>query len=507
MPSLSPIGRRRPLLAALLALALTLPLGLAGPARAGSTQESIFQDDQQLLYSGAEHRDKTLDVVRDLGADTIRVFVRWSDVAPDSTSTTRPTFDATDPAAYPAPNWERYDGLLVAAQTRGLGVLFTPTSSIPAWASQCSGSLARRSTCNPSPTEFGRFVRALGRRYSGSYPGGAGTLPRVRRWAIWNEPNVGSWLTPQYRRRRGRLISNSAVRYRLLVHAATGALGATGHARDQIMMGETAPIGRVTGDPTTRPIATGAFLRDVFCIDDRGRALTGSAATDRDCRRPGRFDVTAISHHPYVFGGSRPPHSSVRPDEITIANSGRLKLIMARAAHRGRIRAGLPIYYTEYGFQTNPPDSLFGVSLAAQARYLNESDYIAWHDGQVRGMAQYLLDDDFASDGFQTGLRFNSGRPKPALAAYRLPVWVVGRGSFVTVFGQARPAANGHRTRVQIQTKSGRGGFRTVKTVITTNSRGFFSASVRRGGSTWRLRWESPSHRVLFSREAAAARR
>jgi len=42
----------------------------------------------------------------------------------------------------------------------------------------------------------------------------------VKRWAIWNEPNVGSWLTPQYIRRGGRLIANSAIRYRRLVRAA-----------------------------------------------------------------------------------------------------------------------------------------------------------------------------------------------------------------------------------------------------------------------------------------------
>jgi hypothetical protein len=495
--------RRRRSLPAVAGLLAALTLAVPATAQAGATQESIFQDDQLLLFSGPGTRDATLADLRSLGVDTVRAFVKWADVAPSPDSTTRPSFDATDPGAYPAENWAKYDGLVTAARASGLSILLTPTSGVPAWASQCSGSVARRRTCNPSAAEFGLFVRALGLRYSGNYAG----LPKVSRWAMFNEPNVGSWLTPQYIRRRGQLIANSPIRYRSLVHAGTAALRATGHPHDQIMLGETAPIGHTGGALATRPIATAAFLRDLFCIDSAGRALRGTAAALRNCTRPGRFDVSAISHHPYVRGGSQPPLTATRPDEITIANSSRLKLILARAARRGRIRGGLPIYYTEYGYQTDPPDRIFGVGLSAQARYMNESDYIAWRDGQVKGMAQYLLNDDFSLDGFQTGLRFSSGRSKPALAAYRLPVWVVGHRSFVTVFGQARAAPNGQQARVAIQARSGRGGFKTVKTVTTRNSKGFFRVSVPRRGSTWRLRWASPSGAVYFSREAAAARR
>ena len=67
------------------AAALAAPAALASP-----DQESIMQDDGLLLFSGSDQRDATLNEMRTLGTDTIRAFVYWDSVAPDSTST-RPT--------------------------------------------------------------------------------------------------------------------------------------------------------------------------------------------------------------------------------------------------------------------------------------------------------------------------------------------------------------------------------------------------------------------------------
>ena len=62
---------------------------------------------------------------------------------------------------------------------------------------------------------------------------------------------------------------------------------------------------------------------------------------------------------------------------MTIANLGELSRAAARAPRALPARTGgLPLYLTEFGYQTNPPDPL-GVSSAHQAAYLNESEYIA----------------------------------------------------------------------------------------------------------------------------------
>ncbi|HEX2087608.1 MAG TPA: hypothetical protein VHF89_18130, partial [Solirubrobacteraceae bacterium] len=82
------------------------------------------------------------------------------------------------------------------------------------------------------------------------------------------------------------------------------------------------------------------------------------------------------------------------------------------------------VHLTEGGWQTSPPDRLLGVPPAVQARWLNETEWIVRRHPRVRSVAQYLLYDEVAASRFQSGLRFADGRAKPALAAWRLPLWV-----------------------------------------------------------------------------------
>src|SRR5215213_6851636 len=106
-------GRRRargvlPLLGALCAL-------LAPGAVASPGQESLIEDERLLLEAGPVARAQALDDVAALGADGIRVVVRWRDIAP----ATRPAgFKPADPAAYPAARWEPLDDLLRGATAR-----------------------------------------------------------------------------------------------------------------------------------------------------------------------------------------------------------------------------------------------------------------------------------------------------------------------------------------------------------------------------------------------------
>ena len=490
----------------MLLLAVASALLPAG-ARASAFQESIVQDDNLLLASGDAVRDSTLDEMRAIGADTVRAFVPWAGVAPAPASVARPAFDPADPAAYDPAVWDRFDELVRATARRGMGLILTPTSPVPAWASQCPGSLVTRRTCNPNPIEFGRFMVALGLRYSGTYRDENGTrdlLPRVRRWAIWNEPNLASWLSPQFARRGRLVLPVSADRYRRLVVAATGALRITGHGADQVLMGETAPIGRTTLPFFRRPVATAEFLRAVLCIDRLGRGVVGLTALHLGCRVPRRLAVNAIAHHPYVQGGSRAPFTPARFDEITISSAVRLKTIMAQAVRRGRIGPGLPVYYTEFGFQTNPPDRILGVPLAVQASYLNQSEWIAFRDPAVRGVSQYLLRDDGGLGGFQTGLRFSDGRAKPSLAAYRFPIWVVRRGISVTVFGQVREAADGATGVVRVQVRLPGRQFATYRT-LTPNRKGFVTVTMWSRRGRWRLIWEPAGGTPLISRETQEA--
>src|SRR5437588_293544 len=79
-------------LAALLIAALIViwTRGGGSPVSANHRLESIFQDDDHLVYAPTSTVVSTLDTLHALGADRVRVTVLWSAVAPASASTSRP---------------------------------------------------------------------------------------------------------------------------------------------------------------------------------------------------------------------------------------------------------------------------------------------------------------------------------------------------------------------------------------------------------------------------------
>ena len=482
----------------LIALAALLGAALlaSSTATASPAQESLLADDTLLLNGDHATRERALDDMVALGVDVVRVNVFWNRLAPSPTGRRRPSgFDATNPAEYRVEQWDAYDDTVRAAVAKGLDVLLTPTSPLPRWASECrSGSKKALLACKPKVDEFRDFVRAVGRRYAGDHVDenqGNLVLPRVNRWSIWNEPNQPGWLYPQQERRRGRTLAFAAHRYRGLAEAGIASLRATGHRRDQILLGETAPLGREHPSPAQRALAPLTFLREMLCIDARGRRLRGSAAGSRGCRSLRRLAVTGYAHHPYTRGAGGSPFDPTPSTWSTIRSIGRLTKVLDQAGRAGRVPRGLPVHFTEYGFQTNPPDRISGVRPAKQALWLNWSDFTAYKNRRVRTVSQYLLNDDAAVSGFNTGLRFANGRHKPAWNAYRLPIYVVRAGAGARVYGQARAATG--RVEVQIQWRArNRGAWRTLVTQRTSRT-GHFLRRVRPRTGQFRLRLETPA--------------
>jgi len=252
-------------------------------------------------------------------------------------------------------------------------------------------------------------------------------------------------------------------------------------------------------------MAPGLFIRRVFCLDDNLKPLRGSDARTYKCTKFKKLPLRGFSHHPYTKGGSMAPTTGVRnSDEITLNYIGRLERILDAAGRYGRTARSLPIYDTEYGFQTNPPDKFFGVSLEKQATYINEADFMSWRDRRIRSVAQYNLIDDASTAGFNTGLVFNpntdNGVAKPSYDAYRTPIFVVNHGSTVDVWGQTRPA--GPNQRVEIQVGSG-DAFSTVQTVQTGTQGYFFVSGLQKQSGSWRLTWTDKTNTTYTSRDAA----
>ena len=520
--------RRTPVFACL-AAACALP----GAADARKDQRSVIQDDARVVAANTSVRNATLDEMKALGADVVKITVEWRNVAPDS----KPGNPA-DPAAYPAARWKPYDEAIQGAQARGLEVFLNVSGPAPDWA--VSGKSNPAGVYRPDAAQFGEFVKAVGTRYSGSYggsggpgvgPGGGGgggggggacpipgipcdqaraalaavaggsgepaagsaqaaPLPAVRLWSVWNEPNLPRFLLPQRSSNRSRTPVSPHV-YRRLYLAAHAALSQTGHGGDTILIGELLPVGRSsrTTRSSIRPIE---FLRELACVDRRYRAFKGSAARARGCRGFKALPGSGLAFHPYTLAGGpkvKPRHR----DDASISTLSRLTKALDRLSSRKRLVARrMPLFLTEFGFQTNPPDRFFGAPLARVAGYMNYSERLTWGNPRVMTYSQYPLVDDGNTAGFQSGLRFADGRAKPGVhLAYRLPIWTRRRGSRTEVFGAVRAADSG---TVAIESRRGKGEWKRVGTA-TIGARGYFRRVVRVNGKGRQFRFAFGSTR------------
>jgi hypothetical protein len=499
-------------------------------AHASPTQESMFQDDPMLVYGTDEQVNTTLATLAGFGVDRIRVSVFWKIVAPANDQKVRPAFEATDPAAYPQNLWAPYDRIVRAAQAHGVAVNFNLTSPVPRWAATDTPAdrTDLQDTFGPNTDEFGKFVKAVGTRYSGTYEG----LPRVDYWSIWNEPNQAGWLTPQWSPdpRNDKLFVEAAPSiYRNLVAAAWTNLADSGHGADTVLVGETAPQG-VKDFGVSRPLAPLRFLRRLYCLDDNLNLLKGEEATVRGCpadpatfvaANPGLFHSTGYAHHPYALL-SPPGRKSKSPDDVAMADlrslSRELTRIYARYGQKTQSKRGVPLYLTEYGYQTKPDP--FTVSFSQQATFINQAEYVAYKNPNVRAMSQFLLIDDAPVPGvdpkkdprlywrtFQSGLKLLTGKRKPGYNAYVTPIVVerrsVGPGRSVGIFGLLRGAKAGTNAPAQVQFRpKGRKKWRTLRTAQATGVRNYLNTKVRPPGSGHlRLRWRNGA-RTLVSRSA-----
>jgi hypothetical protein len=187
-----PRGRR----ASVAATTTTALIGLllvASPQASAQTRMWIgFHDDPVLRYGPDRQRELDLTRTR-ANATMLRTLVTWRQIAP-----TRPQ-NAADPFD-PAYHFDDLDDFVRSAQVRGLEVLMTIWGT-PAWAN--GGRPARFLPTRMS--DFQAFTRALAARYSGRYAG----YPFVRFFGIWNESNLGSFLSPQFDA-RGRIVGPAA---------------------------------------------------------------------------------------------------------------------------------------------------------------------------------------------------------------------------------------------------------------------------------------------------------
>jgi hypothetical protein len=330
-------------------------------------------------------------------------------------------------------DWARADELLNGLHDHGIAPLVTLYGT-PAWA---NGGCAEN-WAPTSPATFAAFARAAAVRY-----------PFVRLWAIWNEPNQQRWLRPTSPTVYTQRLLNPAYR---AIHAVS--------PRSQVAGGMTAPRASAGGvSPTT-------WLEGMYAA----HAL-----------------LDAYAHNPYPLSPHETPFANGcgHCTTITLATIGRLELLVRRDFPRARI------WLTEYGYQTNPPDDLLGVSYATQAAYISQAALRAYELPRVDILIHYLLQDEPEVARWQSGVLTSFGVPKPAYQALRFPLTVRAKtGLRTTLWGQVRP---GGRQSYRLQQQRD-GHWYAVGGLYRTTTRGYLRRLVRAtAGTRYRL-WVPSEH-------------
>ena len=495
-------------------MVVSAALGGGGEARALPV---TVQDDALMLHQQPAAVQQTADHMARLGVDRVRLTASWSSLAPNPDAKRMPRFDATNSEAYPQEEWARLDRAVKAVTTAGLEAQVDVAFFAPRWAveREVPTNFPGRHRWKPDPERFAQFAEAAARRYNGTHPDPARPgqrLPAVRLWTTWNEPNHGAFLLPQWRRSAGRWIPQSPHIYRELHERAYAAIKNV-NQENQVLLGGTAAMGG-QGRGRRKAVPPLQFLRELACVDRRGRPLERSAC---DGFKPLKADGWA--HHPYSLY-DRPDVPSINPDDVQMGDLARLSRLLDRLYRRGRITTKLPIFLTEYGYETNPPDVERGVTLRQQARYHGLATFLAWQQQDISMFAQFLLNDiapppgaendpEEVSRDWHSGLYFHDGRPKePAVQAFKMPFWAESRSlagqDVVVLFGQVRPSEGrkrieiemrgADRTWIPIQTYETRpAGDVTCGSEMTsflTDSEGFFQRVAPYEGPTfYRARW------------------
>jgi hypothetical protein len=433
---------------------------LVTPAARAAGPETGIADDRVLLAGGAAADDAVAQWAA-LGVDVVRVHAMWNRIAPAVAATAPPAgFDAADPDS-PGYNWGALDEAIARVRAAGLRVMLTVTGPGPVWTS--SNPSLHNPRYRPDPARFAGFATADARRFG----------PAVDRYIIWNEPNLPLWLQPQSTCSRSGCTPASPGTYRGLVRAAYPAIKAADPGAE-VLIGALGPRGQTTGgiNANLHPLT---FLRWMGCRSTSWRAIrTGRCAGFHSALGDG------FAYHPH--GVTLAPGTPfANRDDVDLASLGRLESVLDTLQRTGSLRtttSRFGLWLDEYGYQTNPPDRLLGVSLTAQDRWLQEAAYRAWRDPRVRNLTQYGWIDEpmtgSSSSGWQSGLRFADGRAKPALAHFALPFFLDAARS--RLWGQVRPGDGGDGVEVQRRLR-GSSTWRVVATV-TADARGFWSKTM-----------------------------
>jgi Cellulase (glycosyl hydrolase family 5) len=357
-----PKGRLMLVVAALVAAAF------AATARANVQMPIGFFDDPTFRWSA--DRMQNLQDAANAGASIVHTTASWPNIAPK-----RPAqpLNGDDPAY----QLGDLDELVSNASKVGIRVMID-VNGTPKWANG-------NKTPNHMPKKLGdltAFTHMLAKRYNGASGHGAATL-----FSVWNEPNLGLFLTPQF---SGKKIVGPA-NYAKLYKAAYAGIKA-GNKAAQVAIGETSARGR------DKPIKG---ISDSIAPGTFARLLAAQKGV--------KFDAWA--HHPYPTTPSMKPLQKVRYPNVTLSTLSKFEADLHKWYHRT-----VPVWITEYGHETKPGEP-HGVSTSTQAAYAKQALAFAKKDPNVQMFVWFTFRDS-SGNPWQSGLEAPSGAPKSSYAAF-----------------------------------------------------------------------------------------
>jgi hypothetical protein len=479
-------------ISALLAM-LTIPS--AASATRGLT--TGLDDGDQFQAADQAEREKWFDRASDAGAGIVRLAVIWPSIA---AGPTRPT-DPTNPGST-SYDFSSVDGAVRDAEARGLKVLLSVNGAPDYAEAPGRPSSVASFSWKPNPSDVADFMQAVAARYSGSFDpddaGPASQLPAAQAIEVWNEVNSSDWLTPQY---EGKT-PVGPEQYRAMLNASYKSVKSV-NPQLLVVAGGTEPYGDPPGGNRIPPVQFWQQLLCVHPVKKKGKAKKGSQpkyVRTNGCQAP-TFDV--LSHHPIDNTGSGPLRSGPRPGDASTPDLGRIVNVLRGAEKAGTVSSGRhPVWVTEFWWDSKPPNPV-GAKLQVQARWIEQSLYLFWKAGAATAVNFQIADASTRPDvhaGYQAGVYFQDGRPKPSLTAFEFP-FVTNRTTRTKLEAWGKAPESG---KLLIQRQQG-SRWLTVKKLQVSKG-GVFDTSLRLSGKQ-RLRATVGSSKSLVWKQAAAGTR
>ncbi|MCZ4495556.1 MAG: hypothetical protein JWM25_139, partial [Thermoleophilia bacterium] len=337
-----------------------------------------------------EQQAFALDKLKAQGVQIVRANISWRETAANCAGETALALQEHTNPCY---SWGVIDNLVRLSTERKIQLLVS-SSRVPAWLhpGQEDPYFVGSFTVDFDKTNehYAAFVRAAASRYKAGSEYGT-----IQRWTIWNEPNSVTFWKP----------TPNATRYAQMYGKAAVALKA-GNPAALVAPGPTGP------NSTIKPVTfITAFQAQVVKFLPKVNA---------------RKYINAWAHNPYPNNYSPNGHAKTKRSYVTATSLGMAetpKLIALLDAKP--ITKKLPIWGTEFGWETTPDDprpfwKRQTVSRAVQAQYLADGfAYLARNPRVALGIYYGLTDNTNYEGDWQSGTFGANGIAKPSHYSYQ----------------------------------------------------------------------------------------